>query len=314
MTPKALRSVLVIGASGFVGRHAVEHLLAENYQVRCVTRRPGKLDDLAARGCEVVRGDMSDADSMDAALDSMDAVFVCVHTVLRQPGSTDAAADFMDIEIQGLKNIVAACRANDVRRLVSITFLGVRPDSPSRWTRGRWDTEQYLLGSGLDVTIFRPGMIVGTGGRGFSALMSQARHPVALVLGDGKQRFQHIAIEDLTYYMVASLEEPRTFGHAFDVGGDEVLTYNEMVDLAAGILGRPRTIKIHIPRWVISSIAPAMERLGRLPRGSLRGFVSGLESDSTGDTSAIRHILRRPPLGFTKAVERVISERSVASS
>ncbi|MEV6825084.1 SDR family NAD(P)-dependent oxidoreductase [Amycolatopsis sp. NPDC051102] len=308
MNSRNISTVLVIGASGFVGRHAVAELLEKGYRVRCAARRPEAVADLAARGCEVVKADMTDAGSMVRALDSVDAVFVCVHTLLPQAGGTDSSPDFVETELEGLRNIVAGCRANDVGRIVYVTFLGVRPDAENAWTRGRWKAEQYLLDSGLDATIFRPGMIVGDGGRGFGVLMSRARRPVAVLLGNGKRHFQHIAVTDLAYYLVASLDQPETFGHAFDVGGDETLSYNQMVDLAAGVLGRGRTVKLHFPRWPLTLAAPLLERISRMPRGSLRAFLQGLDTDSVGDPRPIRRILQRPPLTFAEAVKQAAGE------
>ncbi|WP_439379688.1 SDR family oxidoreductase [Amycolatopsis lexingtonensis] len=299
MNAANISTVLVIGASGFVGRHAVDELLEQGYRVRCAARRPEAVADLAARGCDVVKADMTDAESMVRALDSVDAVFVCVHTLLPQAGG----ADFVETELEGLRNIVAGCRANDVRRIVYVTFLGVRPDAENAWTRGRWKAERYLLDSGLDATIFRPGMIVGAGGRGFGVLMSQARRPLAVILGSGKRRFQHIAVTDLAYYLVGSLDRPETFGHAFDVG-NETLSYDRMVDLAAGVLGRGRPVKFHVPPWPLTFAAPLIERISRLPRGSLRAFLDGLKTDSVGDSSPIQRILRRPPLSFAEAVKQ----------
>ncbi|MEJ7661782.1 MAG: NAD(P)H-binding protein [Hymenobacter sp.] len=89
---------------------------------------------------------------------------MAVHTLSPQPGSS-AAQGFMDVELTGLHHIVAACRTHGVRRVVYVTFLGAAPEAPSAWVRERWQAEQYLLHSGLDATIIRPGQIVGPGGQ-----------------------------------------------------------------------------------------------------------------------------------------------------
>jgi uncharacterized protein YbjT (DUF2867 family) len=75
----------------------------------------------------------------------------------------------MDVEKTGLQNIMKACNKHGVRRLIYVTSIGITPDAPSAWLRGRWQTEQFLFGSGFDVTVIRPGMIVGRGGTGFGA-------------------------------------------------------------------------------------------------------------------------------------------------
>ena len=81
--------------------------------------------------------------------------------------------------------------------------------APSAWVRGRWQTERFLLESGLDVTVIRPGQVVGVGGMGFDMMMAQARKRVAIVMGGGRQRMRNIAIEDLVHYLAGVLDDPR---------------------------------------------------------------------------------------------------------
>ena len=115
-----MKKVLVIGASGFVGRRVAQSLLAEGYAVRCVARNPAKIQDLAVAGCEIVQGDISDLASMQRAFEFVEAAYISIHTLSPQPSSA-AGQDFMDIETKGLQNIVAACRTNGARRLIYVT-------------------------------------------------------------------------------------------------------------------------------------------------------------------------------------------------
>ena len=119
----------------------------------------------------------------------------------------------MDVEISGLQNIVDGCRTAGVRRLIHVTSIGIAPDAPSAWLRGRAQTEQLLFPSGLDVSVIRPGMIVGRGGTGFDAIIRGARGPAAIVLGSGQQKFRTIAVDDLVHYLADVLDDPRSFGH-----------------------------------------------------------------------------------------------------
>ena len=79
-----MKKILVIGASGFVGRYLTRQLLADGYRVRCLARNPDKVKDLAYSGCEIVQGDVTDRSSIEQALDSMDAVYVSIHTLAPQ--------------------------------------------------------------------------------------------------------------------------------------------------------------------------------------------------------------------------------------
>ncbi|WP_424952604.1 SDR family oxidoreductase [Deinococcus sp.] len=301
-----MHNILVVGASGFVGRHLVRALLTDGHAVHGFARTPAKVADLETLGCEVVQGDITNAASIHRALAGMDTAYISVHTLSPQ-GASSASQGFMDVEMQGLQHIVAACRTHDVRRVIYLTSLGNVPDSRSEWARERWKTEQFLLDSGLDVTVLQPGQIVGVGGTGFDMMLSQAKRSPAVMLANGKQKWRNIALGDLLYYLVGVLDDPRSYGQRYEVGGDDVLTNDQMLDTAADLLGRTPPAKIHLPRRLLGVIAPVIERLGRLPRGAFRGLIDGMDSEMIGDPSAIQQLLPRPPLSYRQAVERALS-------
>ncbi|WP_168733668.1 NAD(P)H-binding protein [Deinococcus sp. Arct2-2] len=300
-------TILVIGASGFLGRQVVKTLLAQGHTVRCLARDPARVQDLAAAGCEVVTGDMLNAVSIQRALQGVRAVYISVHTLSPQ-GANLAGQAFMDVEKTGLENIVAACALHGVSRLIYVTSIGTAPDAPSQWLRGRWKTEQFLLNSGLDVTIIRPGMIVGRGGTGFDAVLAGANRPVAFGLGSGQQKMRTVAVDDLAHSLVGVLNDPRAFGQAYDVGSDDVLTMDQMIDGAAAGLGRRPPIKIHFPAALLRLFAPLIERAGKLPRGAFQGLVDSLAADMSGDPLPIRALVTRPFQSYKQAVGRVLAE------
>ena len=302
MTP-----VLVIGASGFVGRHLAKALLAEGKAVRCLARDPARVEDLAALGCEIIKGDICDLPSVQRAVESISAVYVSIHTLSPQPGSTPGRR-FMAVEMDGLQNVVAACGAQGIRRVIYVTSLGITEEGPGEWVRERWRAEQFLLTSGLDVTVIRPGMIVGVGGSGFGMIASQAKKPVAVGLG-GRQAMRSIAIDDLTHCLVSVLEEPRAYGQRYDVGNDDVLTNSQMTDAVAEVLGRRPPLKLKIPKALLGLLAPVMERAGKLSKGAMRGLLDSMEADMSGDPTPIRTLLPRPLLSFRQAAEQALTDK-----
>jgi len=92
------------------------------------------------------------------------------------------------------------------------------------------------------------------------------------------------------------------------VGCDEILTTDQMIDIAAEVLGRPHPIKMHVPRALLGALAPLIERLSKFPRGSVKGLLDGLVIDLIGDPLPIRSILPRPPLSYRQAVERALTK------
>ena len=264
-----------------------------------------RVQDLADAGCEVVQGDVLDAASVESALAGVHAAYICIHTLSPQ-GANASGQDFMGVEMTGLQNIVRACESHGARRLIYVTSIGVAPDAPSAWLRGRWGTEQFLLSSGLDVSVIRPGMIVGRGGTGFESVVSGAKRPVAVGIGSGQQKMRTVAVDDLAYYLVGVLDDPRSFGYAYDVGSDDVLTTDEMTDIAAECLGRRHPVKIHLSQTLLGLFAPLIERGSRMPRGAFRGLVDSLPVDMSGDPMPIRAILSRPPQPYRQAVARAL--------
>jgi uncharacterized protein YbjT (DUF2867 family) len=306
-------AVLVIGATGFLGRRVVSALTADGHRVRCLVRDPARAADLPGDRVEVLRGDMLDAETVSAAARTARALIVCVHTLSPQPGR-QAGHDFVDVEAAGAVNIINACRANNVSRLLYVTSIGVASDARSSWQRGRAHIEELLFTSGLDVTVLRPGMIVGHGGDGFGMVERGARRRTAVLMSSRHQRFRTIAVDDLAHQLVALLDEPRSFGQHFDVGSDDVLTIDDMLDRTAEYLGRRRPAKIHLPRSVIARIAPVIERAARMPPGAFRGFVGeGSDADMVGDATAVRAFLDQPPRPFGEAMAQALREGSATT-
>ena len=301
-----MKKVLVIGASGFIGRQLTIALLVAGYAVRCLARNIAKVEDLARAGCEVMPGDIADLAAVQRAVEAVEAVYIVIHTLSPQPGSR-AGARFMEVEKTGIQNVITACRAGGVRRVVYVTSLGVSADERSEWLRERWHTEQLLLTSGLDTTVVRPGFVVGAGGLGFDTVVGNAKRRVAFSLSGDKPKMRTIAVDDLVYYLVGVLDELRTYGHGYDVGSDDVLSTNQLIDGTADLLGRPHPLKLQLPLGLMSAGAPLIERLGKLASGTIKGIVDGVKVDMIGDPLPLRTLLPRPLLPFRQAVKRALA-------
>lgn len=296
-----MKNILVIGASGFVGSYLTRQLLTDGYSVRCLARNPDKIQDLATSGCEIFKGDISDLSSIEQALESIDAVYISIHTLAAQHADT-LDQSFMDIELNGLQNIVKGCKKHGVNRLIYVTSVGISADTKDAWTSGRWKIQQFLLTSGLDITVIQPGMIVGIGGQGFNMVLANAQKNIALVIGNGRNKFRCIAIDDLAYYLVGVLNEPQAFGQCYEVGSDDVLTSDELIDLAADIAGHAHPFKIHISLALLRFAAPLIQVLAKAPKGSMKGAFDSLGNDMIGDPTPIRKLLSRTPLSYREAV------------
>ena len=294
--------VLVIGSTGFVGRRVVAALESQGRAARAMARAPQKAQDLISDLVSVVPGDMLDAAAVRRAVEGVGAVVFCVHTLSQQAGASHEQ-DYMDVEAQGLRNVVAACRAAGVSRVIYVTSIGVAEHGTSSWLRGRWRTEQALFASGLDVTVLRPGMIVGRGGDGFGIVARGATSRFAVAVAGPRQRFRTVAVDDLAHDVVDVIGMPAAVGAAFDVGSDDVLTIREMTQIAATSIGRRPGVTVFIPGGLVRRLAPLIERVGRVPRGAISGFIGdGQREDMTGDPTRLRAILGRTDRPFLAAI------------
>jgi uncharacterized protein YbjT (DUF2867 family) len=250
-------------------------------------------------------GDITDLAAVQRAVAGVEAVYISIHTLSPQPGS-GAQSRFMDAEKDGVQNVVTACRTGGVRRVVYVTSLGIAADERSEWLRERWHTEQLLLASGLDATVIRPGFVVGVGGRGFDTVVGNARGRVAFSLSGDRPKMRLIAVDDLVYYLIGVLDEPRCYGQRYDVGNDDVLSINQLIDSTADLLGRPHPLKLQLPLGLMAASAGLIERLGKLSPGTIRGIVDGVKVDMIGDPLPLRTLLPRPLLSFQQAVKRAL--------
>jgi uncharacterized protein YbjT (DUF2867 family) len=307
--------IAVLGATGFVGAALTRQLAAGPEPVRALVRDRAKaLERLGEAGeaVELVVGDMHDEQALAALLDGVRAVYVLVQTVTaRQPAG---AGDYAEAERRAVAGIAAAARRAGVARLLTVGLIGARPDAHNPWVRSRARIEADLLASGLAVTVLRAGLVVGAGGAGFDRLASAASRRLAVILGSGTQRWSYIALPDLVGYLIDAADEPSTAGRVLDVGSTETPTYRELLARTSQVLGTrsPRVLALPLP--LVTSIAPALELLGRLPRGGLRNAISHLGDDLVGDTSAARELMPRDLLGWEESVRVARSLDGVAAS
>jgi uncharacterized protein YbjT (DUF2867 family) len=237
--------VLVTGGTGFVGPKVVQALRAKGHDVRALVRRPDRATQLAAWGAELVSGDVTDPASLRAAVDGCTHV---VHLVAILKGSP---ADFHRVMTQGTKDLIAASKAAGVERFVLMSALGTSEQTKDTipYFASKWATEQETVRSGLEYTIFRPSFVFGRGGA-LPLFVKQVRYsPVVTVIGSGLQRIQPIWVEDVAEYFARGVDHPQAANRSFEIGGPDIVTWNELYLRIAKVIGKRRRL-LHIPAGV----------------------------------------------------------------
>jgi NADH dehydrogenase len=232
-----LRSVLILGGSGFVGRALCETLVDRweaGPRLRVPTRRLANAQVVQPLPLvDVLQADVHDDAQLDRLLAGCDAV---VNLVAILHGSEAA---FEQVHVALPRRLAAACRRQGVRRLIHVSALGADPAGPSRYLRSKGRGEAVLREAGLDLTLLRPSVIFGANDRFLNLFAQlQALFPV-LPLAGADARFQPVWVDDVAAAIATCLERPDTIGQTYECAGPEVKTLAELVRLAGQASGHP---------------------------------------------------------------------------
>jgi NADH dehydrogenase len=255
--------ILVTGGTGFVGGHIVRQLRIEDRPVRCLVRDLEKASDLAHLGIELVEGDVADAEGLKRATEGCEVV---VHLVAIRQGKGE---DFDRVMTRATADLVTAAREAGVRRLVLMSALGTGEENRDLvpYYRAKWEMEQTVTASGLEHVIFRPSFIFERDGGilpTFSRLVRLA--PFTPVIGAGTKRLQPIWAEDLAAYFAAAIDHAEAADRTFELGGPDVVTWNEFWERLRRAVGVRRRPTLHVPVGVMRVNALVTERLpGNIP-------------------------------------------------
>jgi uncharacterized protein YbjT (DUF2867 family) len=254
-------TILVTGATGFVGPHVAHALRARDLSVRALVRDPKRATRLTAWGVDLAQGDVTESATLRGAFAGVEVV---VHLVAIIKGSR---TDFERIMVQGTRNVVAAAQEAGVRRFVLASALGL--DERSRaavpYFGAKWEMERAVEASGLEHVIFRPSFIFGKDGGVLPTFVRLARFaPVTPIVGTGTQRLQPIWVEDVAAYYAASIDLPAAANRTFELGGPDAPTWNEFWDRLKRVVGSRRP-SIHLPVGLMRAQAALTERLPGAP-------------------------------------------------
>jgi NADH dehydrogenase len=249
-------TVLVTGANGFVGHHAVRALAARERRVRALVRDLDGAGALAGADCELVKGDVTDPESLRQAVAGCDAVVHLVAIIAGRP------EDFDRVIAQGTRSLIEASRDAGVRRLVYVSALGTTRETSTLvpYYAAKWASEEAVRASGLSHAILRPSFVFGPDGGALERFLRIARlAPVTPVVGPGTQRIQPIWVDDLAEGIAWAAA--RRDDALVELGGPDVVDWNELWRRIKAALGTRRP-QIHLPFWLMK---PPAAILGRLP-------------------------------------------------
>jgi NADH dehydrogenase len=275
--------VLVTGGTGFVGRHVVHALRARERPVRALVRDPRRSAALAGLGCELAQGDVTDARSLRRAVEGCQVV---VHLVAIRRGRP---AEFERVMTQGTRDLLAAARDAGVARVVHMSAAGTSEQSAAvvPYFRAKWQTERLVRDAGLEHVVFRPSFVFGRDGGALPLFVRQVRYaPVTPVVGAGLHRVQPIWVEDVAAFFADAVDKPEAANRIFELGGPDVVTWNELYERIAKVLGKRRA-RLNVPAGLIRAAATATERLPFAPITRDELAMIELGDNVASDTAAV---------------------------
>lgn len=266
--------VVVAGASGFVGHHLVDRLLADGHTVRCGTRRP---DTAQPPDRDWVRLDVDRPDTLDAAFAGADALVYLVHQMAGAHGP-----DLLAREAASADRIVAAAARHRLRRIVYLG--GPKPvGAPSEHLAARLVTGERLRGSAVSCIELRAAMIIGAGSESWTMVRDLAlRLPVMVLPSWLSTRSSPIGIGDVVDALAAAVTDPLEGSQAFDLPGPEVLSARDILTRAAATAGF-QPVMFPMPVLTPSLSAHWLRLVTRADYGVARQLVDGLQSDLLPD-------------------------------
>jgi uncharacterized protein YbjT (DUF2867 family) len=249
-----LHKVLVLGGSGFIGRHVVGALVRQGINVTVPSRRRERAKHLILLPTvDVIETDVMAPGVLERLTQGHDAVINLVG-VLHGP-------DFDTPHVKLPEALIAACRAAGVKRLVHMSALGASPDGPSAYQRSKGKGEQLVMqAKDLDVTVFRPSVVFGPEDRFLNTFACLARFTPVLMVPCPDARFQPVYVGDVANAIVTSMGELGSHGRSFDLAGPREYSLKEIVRCVCEWTGRRRLV-LGMPGAMSSVSAWFLERL-----------------------------------------------------
>jgi uncharacterized protein YbjT (DUF2867 family) len=291
--------VLLTGASGYIGSHLLDHLGRRDLKVRALTRDPGRASLPA--GVDVRGGDAVSGDGLPEALDGCRTAYYLIHSMGDASGAGFAAQDR-----QAAVNFGEAARHAGVERVVYLGGLGPTGPEASEHLRSRHEVAELLRQRVDELVYVRAAMIIGTGSASFEMLRHLvSRLPVMVCPRWIDTRSQPIAVGDVAGTL-ADVAERADAPAEVQLGGADVLTYRQMMQRTAGLLGRrpPAIVRVPVLSPRLSSYWVAL--VTPVQTGLVRPLVDGLKSEMVVEEPPPAG-LNAHPLGFDDAVRAALA-------
>ena len=292
-----MSTVLVTGATGFVGRRLVPALIEAGHDVRAMTRSP---EDYAGPG-EPVHGDVDDPGSLSAAVSDVDVAVYLVHSL--------GDDDFERKDAEAARTFGLAAAATGVRQVVYLGGLGAEDEELSPHLRSRREVESLLGEGGVPVTVLRAAIVVGAGGISWEITRQLVKNLPAMVVPKWASTLsQPIAVDDVVAYLAGVIDHPDALGRVFEIGGPERLSYLDMLQQAAEVLHGRRLPILTVPMLSPSLSSRWIGLVTDVDATTGRNLIDSMSTEVVVTDDAVREVVPVEPVTYMEAVRRAVEE------
>ncbi|MFB6132709.1 MAG: NAD(P)H-binding protein [Halanaeroarchaeum sp.] len=292
--------ILVTGATGFVGQSLVPGLLDAGYDVRALSRSRSNAVEVLDSRVEVVEGDVLDRESLVGVFDDVDLAYYLIHSL----GSGD---EYEERDRRAAENFASSASDAGVDRVIYLGGLGETSDDLSAHLASRREVETQLAEGDYELTTFRAAIIVGAGSESFEMVRQMvSRLPVMITPKWVRTPAQPIAISDVVEYLVKAVETPETAGKTLEIGGPEVLSYEEMMRRTAAAMDR-RLYIIPVPVLTPKLSVYWIDLVTDTPPSISHPLIEGLKNPVVVTDETAQQLIDVDRTPFDEAVARAVA-------
>lgn len=300
-------SVLVTGASGYIGARLIPLLLDKGHRVRAVARSAAKL---ACRpwashpNLELAEADLLDAGSLTKAMHGCASAYYLVHSM------NPRSRDFALTDRIAAYNFVQAARDTDLERIIYLSGMGEMDDPAlSKHLRSRAEVGRILSLAPAKLTMLRAAVILGSGSASFEILRYLVdRLPVMTTPRWVRTTSQPIAVSNVLNYLAGCLDVPETAGQAYDIGGPDILSYQDLFDIYAQEAGLRKRIIIPVPFLSIHLSSLWLDFVTPVPTTLAKPLIHGLKNTVVCSENRIRELIPQELLTCRQAIARALDK------
>jgi len=293
--------VLVTGSTGYIGGRLVPELLARGYRVRIMVRNSSPEHKERWPDAEIVVADALNVRDLRKALEGVSVVYYLIHSMLL------GKKEFEYADIQAVTNFRFVAEELNLKRVIYLGGLGRYHTNLSSHLKSRLNVAEILVRSKVPCTNLRAAIIIGSGSASYEIIHNLVRNwPVYIMPGWTKTLCQPISIRDVIKYLVGVIEIDETSGKSYEICGDDILSYNEMIRILSRIL-RKRRFFMSSPFPGIKLYSYFTSLLTPVPAPIIQCLMEGVKNEVICGHSEIKKLIPFKTIGYKVSLLRALS-------